>query len=141
MHPDDARYAHLIGKRVVLPLVERAIPVIADEAVESAFGTGAVKVTPAHDQTDYEIGQRHGLPMPTVIDFDGRIAAPIWRYDETAEKRAPIDAQARAHGRPTSASTGSRRASGSSPTCAPPARSCARSRTAPSCRCRRARTR
>ncbi len=94
VHPADARYAHLIGKRVVLPLVERAIPVIADETVESAFGTGAVKVTPAHDQTDYEIGQRHGLPMPTVIDFDGRVAAPIWRYDETPEKRAPIDAQA-----------------------------------------------
>jgi valyl-tRNA synthetase len=71
---NDARYAHLIGKNVVLPIVERAIPVIADDAVDPEFGTGAVKVTPAHDQTDYEIGQRHDLPMPTVIDFDGRVA-------------------------------------------------------------------
>ena len=94
VHPDDERYRHLIGKNVVLPIVDRAIPVIADDAVDPAFGTGAVKVTPAHDQTDYEIGQRHELPMPTVIDFDGRVAAPIWRYDETPERRAPIDAQA-----------------------------------------------
>jgi valyl-tRNA synthetase len=94
VHPADERYAHLIGKRVVLPIIERAIPVIADEAVEREFGTGAVKVTPAHDQTDYEIGRRHDLPMPTVIDFDARIVAPVWRYDETPERRAPIDAQA-----------------------------------------------
>jgi valyl-tRNA synthetase len=94
VHPADERYRHLIGKNVVLPLVDRAIPVIADEAVEPEFGTGAVKVTPAHDQTDYEIGQRHGLPMPTVIDFDARIVAPVWRYDETPARRAPIDAQA-----------------------------------------------
>jgi valyl-tRNA synthetase len=94
VHPDDERYRHLIGKNVILPLVERAIPVLADDVVELGFGTGAVKVTPAHDATDYEIGQRHGLPMPTVIDFEGRISAPIWRYDEAAEKRAPIDAQA-----------------------------------------------
>ena len=94
VHPEDERYRHLIGTNVVLPIVDRAIPVIADETVEREFGTGAVKVTPAHDQTDYEIGQRHALPMPTVIDFDARIAAPIWRYAETPERRAPIDAQA-----------------------------------------------
>jgi valyl-tRNA synthetase len=94
VHPDDERYRHLIGKNVVLPIVDRTIPVIADDAVLPEFGTGAVKVTPAHDQTDYEIGQRHGLPMPTVIDFDARVAAPLWRYDETSERRAPIDAQA-----------------------------------------------
>jgi valyl-tRNA synthetase len=94
VHPADERYAHLIGKKVVLPIVDRPIPVIADEAVEPEFGTGAVKVTPAHDQTDYEIGQRHGLPMPTVIDFDARVSAPLWRYDEAQERRAPIDAQA-----------------------------------------------
>ncbi len=73
VHPEDARYAHLIGKNVVLPIVERAIPVIADAAVERGFGTGAVKVTPAHDPTDYEIGRRHDLAMPTVIDFDGTL--------------------------------------------------------------------
>jgi valyl-tRNA synthetase len=94
VHPDDERYRDLIGKNVVLPLIDRPIPVIADGAVESGFGTGAVKVTPAHDQTDYEIGQRHGLPMPTVIDYDGRVAAPIWRYESVTEDRAPIDAQA-----------------------------------------------
>ncbi|MEA2664988.1 MAG: valyl-tRNA synthetase [Candidatus Eremiobacteraeota bacterium] len=94
VHSDDERYRHLIGKNVILPLVERPIPVLADDVVEAGFGTGAVKVTPAHDATDYEIGQRHGLPMPTVIDFAGRISAPLWRYDEAAEKRAPIDAQA-----------------------------------------------
>ncbi len=93
VHPEDPRYAHLIGKHVVLPIIERAIPVIADDAVEAAFGTGAVKVTPAHDATDYEIGQRHNLPMPTVIDYDGAICAPAWRYDEAADRRAPIDAQ------------------------------------------------
>lgn len=95
VHPDDERYRHLIGKNVILPLVERAIPVLADDVVESGFGTGAVKVTPAHDATDYEIGQRHGLPMPTVIDFEGRIAAPIWRYGEAGlSARERIDAQA-----------------------------------------------
>ncbi len=96
VHPGDERYRDLIGKRVMLPLIERAVPVIADGAVEREFGTGAVKVTPGHDQTDYEIGRRHDLPMPTVIDFDARIVAPVWRYDETAERRAPIDAQAAA---------------------------------------------
>jgi valyl-tRNA synthetase len=96
VHPNDERYRHLIGKNVVLPLIERAIPVIADEAVDASFGTGAVKVTPAHDPTDYEIGARHDLPMPTVIDFDGRIVAPQWRYDERPERRASIDAQAEA---------------------------------------------
>ena len=94
VHPDDERYRTLIGTRVVLPLLNRAIPVIADEAVERGFGTGAVKVTPAHDNADYEIGRRHDLPMPTVIDFDARIVAPVWRYDEASDRRTPIDAQA-----------------------------------------------
>jgi valyl-tRNA synthetase len=75
VHPEDPRYRSLIGKRVVLPLAGRTIPLIADAGVDPAFGTGAVKVTPAHDPLDYEIGMRHGLPMPTVIGFDGRIRA------------------------------------------------------------------
>jgi valyl-tRNA synthetase len=74
VHPDDERYGALVGKHVMLPLVNREIPVIADAAVERAFGTGAVKVTPAHDPTDYEIGLRHELPMPTIMDEDGRIS-------------------------------------------------------------------
>ncbi|MGC1381124.1 MAG: valine--tRNA ligase [Candidatus Baltobacteraceae bacterium] len=76
VHPNDQRYAHLIGRRVWLPpLLDRAIPILADEAVEPEFGTGAVKVTPAHDPTDYEIGVRHGLEMPSVIDTAARICA------------------------------------------------------------------
>lgn len=91
VHPEDERYAKLIGKNVVLPLVNRPIPVIADPAVLREFGTGAVKVTPAHDATDYEIGQRHKLPMPTVIDYDGRIIAPAWRVEPDDETRARFD--------------------------------------------------
>lgn len=74
VHPDDERYKHFIGKTVKLPLTAREIPVIADEFVDTSFGTGAVKITPAHDPNDYEAGQRHDLPMVTVIDHSGRIA-------------------------------------------------------------------
>ena len=75
VHPSDERFKHLIGKSVLVPpLLERAIPIIADEAVESEFGTGAVKVTPAHDPADYEIGLRHELSMPSVLDFDARVS-------------------------------------------------------------------
>ena len=75
VHPQDERYAHLIGKTVLVPpLLEREIPIVADGAVEREFGTGAVKVTPAHDPTDYEIGSRHNLPMPTIMDFDAKIS-------------------------------------------------------------------
>ena len=73
VHPDDERYKSLIGSHVVVPLTQREIPVIADEHVDPAFGTGAVKVTPAHDPNDFEIGQRHDLPRVQVIDFDGRM--------------------------------------------------------------------
>ncbi|HEY5425266.1 MAG TPA: valine--tRNA ligase, partial [Candidatus Tumulicola sp.] len=76
VHPDDERYASWIGKQVLVPpLLDRAIPVIADDAVDRAFGTGAVKVTPAHDATDYDIGVRHDLPMPSVIGLDAKITA------------------------------------------------------------------
>ena len=69
-HPDDARYTHLIGKKVWRPLGERIqIPIIADEAVDPAFAAGALKVTPAHDKVDFEIGQRHGLPIIESIEF------------------------------------------------------------------------
>ena len=73
VHPDDERYAQLVGKHVRLPLGDRSIPIIADAAVEREFGTGAVKVTPAHDPLDNEIGERHGLPMPSVIGFDAKM--------------------------------------------------------------------
>ena len=68
VHPDDARYRDLVGRFVVLPLVDRQIPIVADEAVDAEFGTGAVKVTPAHDPNDFEIGARHGLPSVKIFD-------------------------------------------------------------------------
>jgi len=73
VHPDDPRYADAIGKTVMLPLMDREIPIVADEGVELEFGTGAVKVTPAHDPLDFEIGQRHGLESIQVIDTEGNI--------------------------------------------------------------------
>ena len=73
VHPEDERYAHLIGKAVTLPLVGRQIPVIADDYVDKAFGTGVVKVTPAHDQNDYAVGQRHQLPMIVVLTLQATI--------------------------------------------------------------------
>src|SRR5687767_11013904 len=73
VHPDDERYRDAIGKQVLVPYVERAVPVIADERVEPAFGTGALKVTPGHDPTDFEIGRDHELETITVIGLDGRM--------------------------------------------------------------------
>jgi len=85
VHPSDERYKHLVGKMVLLPpLLERAIPIIADDSVESEFGTGAVKVTPAHDPADYEIGLRHSLEMPSVLDVDARVTGAeigVGKYD------------------------------------------------------------
>ena len=77
VHPDDERYKDLIGKTVKLPLTEREIPVIADDFVDPQFGTGAVKITPAHDQNDYDAGQRHDLPKVTVIDHEGKLNAEV----------------------------------------------------------------
>ncbi|MDD2775970.1 MAG: valine--tRNA ligase [Gallionella sp.] len=73
VHPEDERYAHLIGKQVILPLCNRTIPVIADEYVEKEFGTGVVKVTPAHDFNDYAVGQRHKLEMISILTLAGNI--------------------------------------------------------------------
>jgi valyl-tRNA synthetase len=75
VHPDDPRYTRLVGKTVELPLTGRRIPVIADDHVDPAFGTGAVKVTPAHDPNDFEIGRRHDLPSLTIMDEHGVITA------------------------------------------------------------------
>jgi valyl-tRNA synthetase len=73
VHPEDERYAHLIGKQVTLPLCNRTIPIIADDYVDKAFGTGVVKVTPAHDFNDYAVGQRHGLAMISILTLDAKI--------------------------------------------------------------------
>ncbi|HMC69783.1 MAG TPA: class I tRNA ligase family protein, partial [Mycobacteriales bacterium] len=75
VHPDDERYAHLVGTTVELPLTGRRIPIVADSHVDPTFGTGAVKVTPAHDPNDFEIGQRHDLPALTIMDERGVITA------------------------------------------------------------------
>jgi valyl-tRNA synthetase len=76
VHPDDWRYKDLIGKHVVLPIVHRRVPIVADEAVDQEFGTGAVKVTPGHDATDYDIGERHHLPVLSILTLDGRMNLP-----------------------------------------------------------------
>jgi valyl-tRNA synthetase len=73
VHPDDERYTARVGRQVRLPLCDRLIPVIADAYVDRAFGTGVVKVTPAHDANDYAVGQRHGLPMIGVLDLDAKV--------------------------------------------------------------------
>jgi valyl-tRNA synthetase len=73
VHPEDERYKHLIGRQVKLPLTGRLVPVIADDYVDKAFGTGVVKVTPAHDTNDYQVGQRHKLPMLTIFTLDATV--------------------------------------------------------------------
>ncbi len=73
VHPDDERYKHLVGKNVILPLVGRRIPIIADEYSDPEKGSGAVKITPAHDFNDFEVGKRHGLPMITIMGPEGKL--------------------------------------------------------------------
>jgi len=80
VHPDDERYAHLVGTTVTLPLVGRQLPVIADEHVDPAFGTGALKITPGHDPNDFEIGRRHGLEEIGAIGEDGRMTEAAGRF-------------------------------------------------------------
>jgi valyl-tRNA synthetase len=81
VHPDDARYSVLVGRLVRIPFVDRDVPIIADPVVDPAFGTGAVKITPAHDHDDHATGLRHGLPAPTILGDDGTIAGTGTRYD------------------------------------------------------------
>ena len=77
VNPEDERYQHLIGKNVVLPIRNRPIPVVADEYVEKEFGTGAVKMTPAHDPNDFEVGLRHNLDTIRVLDDNGVVLSLI----------------------------------------------------------------
>jgi len=100
VHPDDDRYAHLVGTEVELPLTGRRIPVVADPHVDPTFGTGMVKVTPAHDPNDFEIGQRHGLPSLLVLDEQGRVTAhgPFQGLDRF-EARPAVVAALREEGR------------------------------------------
>ena len=100
VHPDDPRYSHLVGREVELPLSGRRIPVVADPHVDPQFGTGAVKVTPAHDPDDFEIGRRHGLPSRTILDERGVITAkgPFEGLDRF-EARPAVVAALREQGR------------------------------------------
>ncbi len=92
VNPADERYKKLIGTKALLPLVGREIPIIADEYVDASYGTGAVKITPAHDPNDFEMGQRHGLPVEQVIGFDGRMTNVSAPFDglTTAEARQRV---------------------------------------------------
>ncbi|MGB6242018.1 MAG: valine--tRNA ligase [Castellaniella sp.] len=101
VHPDDERYAHLIGQSVTLPLVGREIPVIADAYVDREFGTGVVKVTPAHDFNDYAVGQRHDLPMISILTLDAKIsdeAPAVYRGLDRYEARKRIVADLESQG-------------------------------------------
>ena len=98
VNPEDERYQHLIGKKVLLPLMNREIPVIADAMVDREFGTGAVKITPAHDPNDFEVGRRHGLAEIDVMSDDGKMNANAGAYAGmdrfSARKRIVEDLQA-----------------------------------------------
>lgn len=88
VHPDDERYQALVGKFILLPIVNRRIPIVADDYVDMAFGTGCVKITPAHDFNDYEVGKRHNLPMFNVLTLDAaiRVSAEVVNSDGTFNK-------------------------------------------------------
>ncbi|MEP6638648.1 MAG: valine--tRNA ligase [Chloroflexota bacterium] len=81
VHPEDERYRDLVGRRVRIPFVDRDVPIIADEVVDRTFGTGAVKITPAHDPDDYATGKRHGLPAPTILADDATIENTGTEFD------------------------------------------------------------
>ena len=81
VNPNDPRFKDLIGKKAILPILEKEIPIIADELVDPEFGTGALKITPCHDFTDWEIGEKHGLPKISIIDMKGRMKGISPRYD------------------------------------------------------------
>ena len=101
VHPDDDRYRHLVGETLPHPFLDREIVVVADDHVDPEFGTGAVKVTPAHDPNDFDIGMRHNLPMPTIMDTRGRIDGTgtqfdgMDRFEARVKVREALDAQGR----------------------------------------------
>lgn len=101
VHPDDERYRDLVGATLPHPFVDRQLVVVADEHVDPEFGTGAVKVTPAHDPNDFEIGLRHDLPMPTIMDSKGRIAGTGTQFDgmDRFEARVAVREALAAQGR------------------------------------------
>ena len=92
VHPEDERYSDLVGKNVMLPIMDRPIKVLGDEALDREFGTGALKVTPAHDPVDFEIGERHGLEVFNVIGLDGNMTTAAGKYEgvNRTEARAKV---------------------------------------------------
>ena len=114
VHPDDERYRHLIGKHAILPLVGRRIPIVADEYSDPEKGTGAVKITPAHDFNDFEVGRRHHLPLINVLDVEGKLDLAenaAFARRRAAVRRADRDARA-ARPRPLRGAQEDRRAPG-----------------------------
>jgi valyl-tRNA synthetase len=100
VHPEDERYRHLVGRSVLIPFVDRVVPIIADAVVKREFGTGAVKITPAHDMDDFETGKRHALPLVDVMTDDGRMseAAGVFAGLTREEARKRILAELEARG-------------------------------------------
>ncbi|WP_306358060.1 MULTISPECIES: valine--tRNA ligase [unclassified Nocardia] len=101
VHPDDERYAALVGTTLYHPITGRQIPIVADDYVDPEFGSGAVKITPAHDPNDFELGLRHNLPMPTIMDETGKIAGSGTEFDgmDRFEARRKIRERLEAEGR------------------------------------------
>ncbi|MEV0948475.1 valine--tRNA ligase [Rhodococcus sp. NPDC049939] len=101
VHPDDERYKHLVGTTLEHPITGRKIPIIADEYVDPEFGSGALKITPAHDPNDFEMGLRHDLPMPTIMDETGKIADTGTQFDglDRFEARVKVREELAAQGR------------------------------------------
>src|SRR6202011_5019149 len=99
VHPDNERLGHLIGQHAILPLVGRRIPIIGDDYADPEKGSGAVKITPAHDFNDFEVGRRHQLPLVTILDDEGRLAlADNAAFVEGAPPSAELDATLALHG-------------------------------------------
>ena len=101
VHPEDERYTHLIGKKAILPILGRELPIIADEYVKSEFGAGALKVTPAHDKNDFDIGQKHGLEIVNIMNLDGTVnenGGPEYEGMDRFEARKKIVAALEADG-------------------------------------------
>src|SRR5690554_4828961 len=92
VHPEDERYRDLIGKHIELPLVGRRIPIVGDDYCDPEFGTGCVKITPAHDFNDYEVGKRHQLPMINVLDQDAAILATAQIFNSNGSRNEELDA-------------------------------------------------
>ena len=92
VNPQDARYAHLVGKTITLPITGRVVPIVADDYVESDFGTGCVKITPAHDFNDYELGRRHNLPLVNVLDGHAHILAEMEVYPDLQTREPNLEA-------------------------------------------------